>query len=174
MSGAPPKRLVSPLARQHDRTDFSCGNAALDHYLKEVAGQDARRRIAATFVAADAATPKKIAGYYTLSSYAVYPGEMPDELAKKLPAYPLIPSTLLGRLAVDLRCQGQGLGEFLLVDALRRALRQSSQIGAVAVVVDAIDDDAARFYRHFDFLSLPDKPNRLFLPMRTIARLFSP
>ena len=77
-----------------------------------------------------------------------------------------------GRLSVDHRYQGQGIGEFLLIDALRRAYFQSSQIAAVAVVVDAIDEKAWRFYRHFGFIPLPDRPDRLFLPMKTIAALF--
>jgi GNAT superfamily N-acetyltransferase len=172
MSGKPFRGLILPLAKQHDRRDFSCGNENLDRYLRELAWQDARRRVAAPFVAVSDADSTKIRGYYTLSSYSVNAGELPDKLAKRLPAYPRIPSTLLGRLAVDLRHQRQGLGEFLIMDALQRALEQSSQIAAVAVVVDAIDEQAARFYQHFDFLSLPDRPNRLFLPMSDISDLF--
>ena len=84
-----------------------------------------------------------------------------------------MPATLLGRLAVDQRYRGQGIGEFLLLDALHRAYVQSSQIAAIAVVVGAIDDQAARFYRHFNFIPLPDRPDRLFLPIKTIATLFA-
>lgn len=97
---------------------------------------------------------------------------MPDEIIKKLPAYPIVPVTLLGRLALDQQYKGQGLGEFLLIDALKRALKQSSQIAAAAVVVDAMDEKAAGFYRHFEFMDFPDKPGRLFLPMKTIGAIF--
>ena len=83
---------------------------------------------------------------------------------ERLPRYPLIPATLLGRLAVDHRYQGQGIGEFLLVDALRRTLLQSAQIAAAAVVVEAIDPRSARFYQHFGFLLFPSTEGRLFVP----------
>jgi GNAT superfamily N-acetyltransferase len=164
--------LVEPLGKEHDRASFSCGNLALDEYLKERARQDARRYVAAPFVLISGPGQKTILGYYTLSAFAVDLAELPEDLTKKLPSYPNVPVTLLGRLAIDRRHAGQGFGEFLLMDALHRSLTQSSQIAAVAVVVDAIDADAVRFYRHFNFLPFADRPNRLFLPMRTIAALF--
>ena len=172
MAGEPTERLVLPLDRRHDRADFSCGRPALDAYLKQIALQDARRNIAAPFVLVAEAAPTKIIGYYTLSSYAVDAGELPDALARRLPRYKHIPATLLGRLAVDVRYRGRGHAEFLLMHALETALGQSRRIASVAVVVDAIDDSAASFYRHFDFLSLPATPRRLFLPMSDIAELF--
>jgi GNAT superfamily N-acetyltransferase len=168
-----PSWQIEPLAKHHNRTAFSCGNDALDRYLKEIASQDARRLVAAPFVAVDPAARKTILGYYTLSSFSVGLSDLPHDVARKLPAYSNVPATLLGRLAVDHRHRGQGIGEFLLIDALRRAYFQSSQIAAVAVVVDAIDEQAARFYRHFEFIPLPDRPDRLFLPMKTIAALFT-
>src|SRR5262249_684041 len=103
MADAAPEPVVLPLSRRHDRADFSCGNAILDRYLREFAFQDARRRIAAPFVAVFESAPSKICGYYTLSAYAIRLSELPDTLAKRLPSYPRIPATLLGRLAVDLR-----------------------------------------------------------------------
>jgi GNAT superfamily N-acetyltransferase len=118
------------------------------------------------------APPKTILGYYTLSAFGVDPGSLPASVARRLPACPLMPATLLGRLAVDQRYRGQGIGEFLLMDALHRAYVQSSQIAAIAVV-DAIDDQAARFYRHFNFIPLPDRPDRLFLPMKITAAFFA-
>ncbi len=93
-------------------------------------------------------------------------------MAKKLPRYPLIPATLLGRLAVDRRFQGQGMGEFLLMDALHRAFEQSAGIAAAGVVVDAIDAGAARFYQQFGFVAFPSIAGRLFLPMKTVRELF--
>jgi predicted N-acetyltransferase YhbS len=92
---------------------------------------------------------------------------------KKLPRYGQLPVTLLGRLAVDRTAKGQGVGEFLLIDALRRCLEAAQQIGAMAVIVDAKDPQAESFYRHFDFLPFQVTPLRLFLPLRQIAQLFS-
>jgi GNAT superfamily N-acetyltransferase len=168
----PPSWLVEPLGKQHDRAAFACGNDILDRYLKEIAGQDARRLVAAPFVLIDTAAPKAICGYYTLSSFGIALGDLPPDVARKLPGYPVVPATLLGRLAVDQHHKGQGIGEFLLMDALHRAHAQTSQIASVAVVVDAIDEQAARFYRHFDFIPFPERPDRLFLPTKTIAALF--
>lgn len=113
-----------------------------------------------------------VLGYYTLSSFGIDIGDLPADIAKKLPRYALIPATLIGRLAVDQRCQGQGIGAFLLVDTLRRALVQSAAIAAAAVVVDAIDAGAAKFHRHFGFIPFPSKEGRLFLPMKTVTGLF--
>jgi GNAT superfamily N-acetyltransferase len=163
--------LVERLGK-HDQAAFTCGNKILDRYLKEIASQDARRLVAAPFVLVETAAPRRICGYYTLSSFGVAPGELPVDVAQKLPGYPILPATLLGRLAVDQQHRGQGAGEFLLMDALHRAHTQTSQIASFAVIVDAIDEQAARFYRHFDFLPFPDRPDRLFLPMKTIAALF--
>jgi GNAT superfamily N-acetyltransferase len=99
-------------------------------------GQDLRRACATSFVLSPKRGASSILGYYTLSSYGIDVGELPADVVKKLPRYPLIPATLLGRLAVDRRYQGQGVGEFLLMDALHRALVQSAEIGTAAVVVD--------------------------------------
>lgn len=165
--------LVEPLGKDHDRAAFSCGNPALDQYLKERARQDARRYVAAPFVLVLAPGEKTILGYYTLSAFAIDLSDLPPAAAKKLPSYPKVPVTLLGRLAVDQQHAGQGLGEFLLLDALHRSLTQSSQIAAVAIVVDAVDANAVRFYKHFNFMPFPDQPNRLFLPMQTVAALFA-
>jgi len=111
-----------------------------------------------------------IGGYYTLSSTAVKLAELPDNVARRLPRYPLVPATLLGRLAVDKRFQGQGYGRFLLADALLRAVR--SEIASFAVIVDAKDDAARRFYERESFLPLPEQPLKLFRPMTDIAKLF--
>jgi predicted GNAT family N-acyltransferase len=93
-------------------------------------------------------------------------------MAKKLPKYPLVPATLLGRLAVDVRLRGKGAGEHLLMDALRRALEASREVASVAVVVDAKDDSAVSFYRRYGFIGFADQPRRLFLPMAVIEKPF--
>ena len=111
-----------------------------------------------------------IAGYYTLSATGVKLTELPAHVTRKLPKYPLVPATLLGRLAVDKIHQGRGYGRFLLADALLRAVR--SEIASFAIIVDAKDEAARRFYERESFLMLPDQPLRLFRSMADIAKLF--
>jgi GNAT superfamily N-acetyltransferase len=168
-----PTWVVEPLGGAHDRDGFACGNSALDHYLKEQANQDLRRGCAVPFVLIPSAGKSAVLGYYTLSSFGIDAGVVPPDVAKKLPRYPLIPATLLGRLAVDEKHHGEGIGEFLLMDALHRSLEQSVQIAAAAVVVEAIDERAARFYQHFGFIPFPAITGRLFIMMKTVKQLFA-
>ena len=122
MKGAPEGSLrVEAFGARRDRGAFDSGVEPLDRYFKTQAGQDARKNMAAPFVLVlpDGA----IGGYYTLSSTAVKLTDLPAETIKRLPRYPLVPATLLGRLAVDLRYRGKGYGRFLLADTLRRAVR---------------------------------------------------
>ena len=163
---------IHPLAKAHDRKSCDCGNDDLNRYLREQARQDAEKRVAAPFVLMQPGSPK-VLGFYTLSSSIIAVGELPEELMKRLPRYGQLPVTLLGRLAVDRSVGGQGVGEFLLVDALRRSLEAAQQIAAMAVIVDAKDERAESFYRHFDFQPFQQTPLRLFLPMGQIAKLFS-
>jgi GNAT superfamily N-acetyltransferase len=163
---------IEPLVKHHDRAVFDCGIDALNRYIRERAGQDSNKKIAATFILIGAA-PATIAGYYSLSSTSINVGELPEAVAKKLPRYPLIPATLIGRLAVDRRFQGKGCGEILLVDALKRSLEATKQIGSVAALADAKDDSTKAFYAHFQFIPLEGFSHRLFLPMKVIEDLFS-
>lgn len=110
-------------------------------------------------------------GYYTLAATSIALIELPEVLAKRLPRYPVVPATLMGRLAVDSRYRGQGHGEFLLFDAFSRALR--NEIASYAFVVDAKDDHAAQFYRRYRFLPLAGGGPRMFIPMTEIAMLFA-
>src|SRR5208337_4892062 len=127
------------------------------------AGQDVKKRVAVAFVL----TPdgKTVAGYYTLSQYSVELDAISDGLAAKLPKYPFVPATLIGRLAVSNQFRGQRLGELLLMDALNRCLSGSKQVASAVVIVDAKDDGAAAFYRKHGLIDLPRIPKRLFLPM---------
>jgi predicted GNAT family N-acyltransferase len=161
---------VEPLGRQHDRTAFHCGADALDRYLKQQARQDADKRVAAPFVAVNPPNTR-VLGYYTLSASVVTLTDLPDELTRKLPRYPQLPVTLLGRLAVDQSARVQRLGEHLLLDALHRSLTHADEIAAMAVVVDAKDENAAAFYRHYGFIPLQAQPRRLYVPMRVVAQL---
>ena len=165
-----PGYQIEPLTPFHDRAAFSSGARELDDYLHHQAGQDARRKIAAPFVMVDA--HGSILGYYTLSAYSIRLDALPRVIAKRLPRYPLVPATLLGRLAVSSACQGQKLGMYLLMDAIHRSWRNTTEVASAGVVVDALDDAARTFYIHHEFIPLLDHPNRLFLAMVTIDRAF--
>lgn len=165
-SGETPQ--VEPLGSQHDRSGFSSGVEPLDRYFRTQASQDARKHVAAPFVLVR--VDGTVVGYYTLSSTAVPVQDLPRDVGRKLPRYPLIPATLLGRLAVDYRYRGKGYGRFLLADALYRSV--SSEIASFAVVVDAKDDEAQWFYERESFVSFPDQPMKLFRAMADIAALF--
>jgi GNAT superfamily N-acetyltransferase len=164
-----PCRIV-PLGKGHDRSSFACGSEPLDRYLQQQARQDAEKRVAAPFVLIEPPS-SRVLGYYTLSASVITADALPAEFAKKLPRYPQLPVTLLGRLAVDQRQRGKGLGEFLLMDALHRSLRAAAEIAAMAVIVDAKDPEAEAFSAHFGFIPLQRQPARLFLPMKTVAAL---
>jgi predicted GNAT family N-acyltransferase len=161
---------VEPLGDQHDRAAFSCGVEALDRYFHEQVSQDISRRTAAVFVLTrDGAT---VAGFYTLSSLSILGAELPAQLAKKLPSRSPIGVTLLGRMGVEQSLKGQGLGELLLMDALKRAWRASREVASWAVVVDA-KEGVREFYLKYDFLPLVTQPHRLFLPMMSIEKVFA-
>lgn len=164
---------VETLGRYHDRRAFFCGESALDNYFHKQAFQDVKKKVAAVFVLVENLHVERVAGFYTLSSLSVRCSELPAETTKKLPKYPDLPATLLGRLAVSDKHRGRGLGSFLLVDALKRSFDQTQQIASVAVIVDAKNEAALSFYRKFDFVPFPNHPNRLFLMMGTIQKLFS-
>ena len=159
--------VIEPLGEQHDRAAFSCGERALDTYIRRQAGQDVRRGVCRVFVAT-LDDPAQIAGFYSLSATAVEARTLPSELARKLPKHPL-PAALIGRLAVDQRHRGRGLGKYLLMDALTRSLSASASIGIYAVVVDALDERAQAFYAKFGFTAFPETPNRLFIPLEMIV-----
>lgn len=161
--------------RTHDRESFSCGKPDLDRYLQTTARKATEIDTGRTWVAVDPAKPldatgkQAIAGYYTVSMSSVDVSVMPAT-RRGLPAQ--VPTALIGRLAVDERHQGQGLGEFLLLDALRRICQAAEHIAAHAIVVDAMDDDAKKFYERYGFLQLTDNPLHLFLPLATARGLF--
>ena len=161
---------IEPLGTYHDRAAFSCAEPSLDDYLKKTAKQDQRRNVAQVFVATG---PKRenILGYYTLCTLSIDLGHLPEEQPKNLPRYPLVPASLIGRLAAHEDYRGMRLGETLLVDALRRVAGVAEEMGIYAVVVEALDH-AVGFYQRYGFLKFSRTPNRLFLPVKTIGGLF--
>ena len=164
-------QISEPLNSKHKKSDFSCGKEMLDNYIQKQANQDIKRKLSACFVIEETET-NLIKGYYTLSNNSIPLKIVPNEIRKKLPSsYEAIPTTLLGRLAIDSKFQGQEIGKLILVDALKRSHELSKTIGSFAVVVDPIDLDAEKFYKKYGFIKLPDS-GKMFLPMKTIHQLF--
>ena len=114
--------------------------------------------------------PGRIAGYYSLSAASFEKDELPPALAKRLPHYP-VPAAILGRLAVDSACQDQGLGEILLLDAVRRVVPASATLMVYAVIVDAKNDRAVAFYERYGFRTFASIQRHLFLPLETFEKL---
>ena len=162
------KPTIEKLAKHHDRESFSCGVRELDIYIRKLASQDSRRKVARVFVAR-LKGKKAIAGYYTLSAASIELQKMPEKIKKKLPRYP-VPVARIGRLAVDRSCQGIGLGEYLLMDALNRIMAASEVVAIFAAIVEATDDNARTFYEKYGFVSLPENPRRMVLPLETIGK----
>jgi GNAT superfamily N-acetyltransferase len=160
---------VEPLSHRHDRAGFACGAVALDDYFRRRAGQDVRSRVASCYVLTETGTA--VLGFYTLAATSLQLTDLPPGLARRLPHYPSIPATLMGRLAVDAGAKGKGLGEFLLLDAFRRTL--NSGIASYAFVVDPKDDTAASFYARYGLKALPSMGRRMFIPMAVVAILLA-
>ena len=163
--------LTVPLTPVHRKIDFRCGNDLLDNYLHNQAKQDAKRYLSVCFIMPTEGNAIK--GYYTLSNAGIDKNLLPEDLKNKLPFnYLNLPATLLGRLAVDLTFKRKGIGELLLMDALKRSYNTSlKSIASMAVVVDPIDDNAVNFYKKYGFIVLPDS-GKMFLAMKTISQLF--
>lgn len=158
--------------KQHKVIDFSCGIQELDKYIKERAHQESKKKLTAVYVIREK-RKKFIVGFYTLSSYSTEQSNLPDEITKKLPKYPLLPTTLLGRFAIDKKYQGKKIGQLLLFDALFRSYSFSRELGSIAVVVEAKNKTAKGFYEKYGFKSFLKYPLKLFLPMKTIANLIT-
>ena len=163
--------LTEILHSTHKKTDFSCGKDILDNYFIHQASQDVKRKLSACFVKIDFETGL-IQGYYTLANSSIPLHLVPAELQIKLPkSYVSIPATLLGRLAIDLRYQGKGIGKLLLMDALYRSYENSNHMGSFAVVVDPLDLEAENFYLRYGFIKLPDS-GKMLMAMKTLKDLF--
>ncbi|MEM7590962.1 MAG: GNAT family N-acetyltransferase [Cyanobacteria bacterium P01_A01_bin.83] len=162
---------IEPLnSKQHDRSTFECGVESLDRYLRKTANQDLKKKIATVFVLVDSPNDNIIA-YYTLSAYTVEITELDNSLVKRLPRYPLLPATLLGRLAVDKNYRGQRLGELMLIDALKKSFLTTEKIASLAVIAEAIDEKAVSFYRKYGFRSFSNNTMKLYMTMQSIKEL---
>jgi len=152
---------VLPLAGNHDRQAFDCGRQELNDWLQQVARQHQDKGLSKSFVAIRNEAPTLVSGYYALTLAELENQHLPKAWRKKLPHR--IPGVRLGRLAVDRQYQGKGLGNLLLIDALTRARRIYTEAGGIGLFVDALDAQAAGYYRRFGFDASPDNPLLLFL-----------
>lgn len=157
-------RHLERLDERRDLADFRSGNDALDTWLKDHALASQRMDSARTFVLVNNGA---IEGYFSLTMGSVRRADAPRKLVRGLPAYP-VGVALLARLAVHADAQGQGIGALLLAEALRKAVAAGEAAAARLVVVDAIDEAAARFYSHHGFIAVPEHPHRLYRRIKDI------
>lgn len=169
MNFTPP--LVMALdTKHHNRAVFDCGVEPLNLYLQQQAGQNIKQNIARVFVAVATTESPVIQGYYSLSAAQIARDDLPVSVAKKLPTYP-IPVAVLGRLAVDKNHQGQSIGKYLLVDALRRVCRAADSLGIYGIIVDAKNADLVTFYQKYGFQAFTAMPLKLYLPLASVEGL---
>lgn len=158
---------VRPLTGSHDRLAFDCGHPELNNWLRQVARQHQDKGLSKTFVATLEEAPDRICGYYALTLAELENRHLPEAWRKKLPRR--IPGVRLGRLAVAGQYQSKGLGELLLIDALTRTRRIVTEAGGIGLFVDAIDEQAAGYYRRFGFVASPDNSLLLFLSAKVMG-----
>lgn len=154
---------IRPLDAFINAADFQCGSELLNDYIRRYAPQDVRRNIARVFIATPENDPRQLSGFFTLSAGSVSCSSLPASLARKLPRYP-VPVALIGRLGVDKKFQGKGLGSILLADACQKVSQASTVLAVAGIIIDAKDDDAISFYKHFGFIPLQGQAGRMLLP----------
>ncbi|MEE3718309.1 GNAT family N-acetyltransferase [Tumidithrix elongata RA019] len=157
-------------SQKHIRSSFYCGKESLDNYIRKQASQDLKKRVSTIFVLIDE-PEMDVLGYYSLSSYTVDIAVLGESFAKRLPRYPLLPATLLGRLAVDNSQRGKRFGELLLIDALRKSLDVATKVASLAIVAEALDESALSFYLKYGFQQFKHEPMKLYLPMKSVEEL---
>jgi predicted GNAT family N-acyltransferase len=160
---------IEPLdPEKHRREEFHCESMALTEFLQKRARKEMEARASACFVLVEESDPGRIAGYYTMSQTSVSLQQLPEDVSRRLPRYPELGATLIGRLARDIAWRGRNLGGLLLIDALRRSVRLAEEAGAVMVVTDPKDTKARAFYTSFGFVPLDDR--RMFIAMRELIQ----
>jgi ribosomal protein S18 acetylase RimI-like enzyme len=151
-------------ARRHDRENFSCGEPSLDAYVREQAGQHQRDGIATTHVLADDAEASRILGYCSLAAAQMNLQDLQPADRKRLPSYP-VPAVRIARLAVSRDARGEGYGRLLLGHALNCSVQLRGQLGVKVLMVDALHDEAAKFYRAYGFRNTAEPTRTLYLPL---------
>jgi GNAT superfamily N-acetyltransferase len=154
-----------PAGKSLTKTPFDCGYTELNEYLRRYAVKNDRLSIGKTFLALT--DKSELAGYFTVSTAQIAAHALPEETKSRLPRYP-IPAFRIGKLAVDHHFQGNGVGRWLLTQALLKAAEVSHSAAVFAVLVDAIDERARAFYLKYGFISFEEHPLSLFLPLATI------
>lgn len=149
-----------PLGAQHQLEAFDCGTEALNHWLQRRALINQLAGVSRTSVVC---RERAVIAYLSLAAGSIVLADVPGALRRNMPN-PL-PVVVLGRLAVDRNCQGHGLGRALVAHAIRQSLQAQQLIGARALLVHAIDDDAATFYRRLGFRPSPISPLTLMLQL---------
>ncbi|MHC8509550.1 MAG: hypothetical protein ACYYKD_09185 [Rhodospirillales bacterium] len=165
--------VIEPLSKRHERKTFHCRVPGLNAYIERYASQDVRNRAAKVY-AATAPESDFVAGYYSLSAADFEFSALPPSQTRRLPPYNQLPAVLLGRLAVDERSQGLGLGVRLLLSAFQNVLKTGRTAGVYALIVDAWDGVAADFYRRHDFHPFVDDDLRFFMPAKDIEKALAP
>lgn len=164
--------IVEPLdPAKHRRDEFDCGVSALNDFLRSRARKEMELGTSACFVMVPQTDPARIVGYYTLSAATIIRTVLPDAMLKKLPRYPELPATLLGRLARDLGFKGQRIGDRLMVSMIQRAVQASREVASLAIITDPKDAKAQAFYESFGFQALTE--SRMFLTMKQAEALIS-
>ena len=161
---------IEPLTKNHDRVEFDCGDDDLNRYLQRTARQHLEKGMSKTFVLIDDNNPNRILGYYTLAACEVHVEKLPRKFSKKYPSK--VPAAKLARLAVSKIKQRQGCGTIMMVNAIERILLVSKNLGIIGFFVDAKNENAKDYYEKFGFISLPDNPLELFLPIATLQQAY--
>lgn len=158
----------APISKKHDRTSFDCGELALNEFLQQHARKSHERGASKTFLAVSNSDNKSILGFYSLSPASLEYVRAPETVRKGLARHD-VPVFRLARLAVDQRCQGQGLGGQLILAAGRRCLLAAAEVGGIALLIDAKSGRAAKWYASYGAIALKDAPLSLLLPLATVA-----
>ncbi|MDY6899885.1 MAG: GNAT family N-acetyltransferase [Cyanobacteriota bacterium] len=163
-------RIVELLNKHHNRNSFDCGNEALNQFLKQIARQHIQKGISRTFILVDTEQPEIIISFFTLTLCEVRVEKLPSKFAKKYPSK--VSGVKLARLAVSELYQRQGIGEIMMIEAMKRALIVAENAGGIGLFVDAKDEAAKTYYSRYGFVSLEDAFIEMFLPLSTIVKMF--
>lgn len=166
------KIVIEPLDSKHNRAAFSCGETHIDNYIRYSAGKHAKNDFVKVYVASKKDSDVVI-GYYALGPHAIDATSLPPEFIKKIPKWPLISAIYISMVGVDNSCQGKGLGSFLIADAFKRCIQAAGIIGGHFVVLDAINEKAARLYRRCGFVELPSQPLRMLVSVNSVRKMIA-
>lgn len=163
--------MIEPLdSKKHNRAAFSCGEVRIDNYLKKTAGSHSKDDFARTFVAI--LSDCTVVGYYSILAHSLNIKALPDEAIKRMPSWNEVPSIYLSMVGVHEALQGKELGRYLMADMFKRCINITSELGAHFIVLDALNDRAAAFYRRLGFVDIPSCPHRMLISMKKVRASF--